>query len=96
MSGNIVVCDPIAPGGNEPQRLRHTLESVKGKIVGFIDNAKPNFHHLVEDLAEQLVARHGVAKIVKVRKRGASIPAEEPMIKEVTDQCDLVITGSGD
>ena len=96
MSGTIVICDPTAPGGNEPQQLRRTLASVRGKIVGFIDNAKPNFHYLVDDLAELLLARHGVARIVKRRKRGASIPAEEAMLKEITDECDLVITGSGD
>jgi hypothetical protein len=96
MTGSVVVCDPTAPGGNEPQHLRRTLDAVKGKTIGFIDNAKPNFHHLVDDLSELLVARHGVAKIVKRRKRGASIPGEESMIKELAEQCDLVITGSGD
>ena len=96
MSTTMIVCDPTAPGGKEPQPLRHTLDSVRGKVIGFIDNAKPNFHHLVDDLGELLVARHGAARIVTRRKPGASIPAEESMIKEVTDECDLVITGSGD
>ena len=30
------------------------------------------------------------------RKRGASIPAEESMIREIAAACDVVITGSGD
>ncbi len=76
--------------------MRRTLDSVRGKAIGFIDNAKPNFRYLVDDLAELLVARHGAAKVVKHRKRGASIPAEESLLGEVTDECDLVITGSGD
>ena len=25
---------------------------LKGKVVGFVDNTKPNFDHLIEDLAE--------------------------------------------
>ena len=96
MTETMVVCDPTAPGGNPPQALRRSLDSIKGKVVGFIDNAKPNFNHLVDDLAEALMARHGVGTIVKRRKRGASIPAEESMVKELAEQCDLVITGSGD
>jgi hypothetical protein len=96
MTGTIVVCDPTATGGKPAQELRRSLESIKGKTIGFIDNAKPNFNLLVEDLAELLVARHGASAIVKRRKRGASIPADESMVKELVEQCDLVITGSGD
>jgi hypothetical protein len=96
MTATVFVCDPTAPGGNEPLRLRRTLDGVRGKVIGFIDNAKPNFHYLVDDLAELFLARHGAARIVRRRKRGASIPAEESMLKEITDECNLVITGSGD
>ena len=34
--------------------------------------------------------------MIKRRKRGASIPADESMIAEIADACDIVITGSGD
>jgi hypothetical protein len=42
------------------------------------------------------VSRYGVRTVVKRRKRSASVPAPEEMLREVTGQCDLVITGSGD
>jgi len=67
-----------------------------GKVVGFIDNAKPNFNHLVDDLAEVLVARHGVASVIKRRKRAASVPAPDDMVAELVEHCDVVIAGSGD
>ena len=93
---NVVLFDPTAPrqeGGGEAQR---TLSGLKGAVVGFIDNAKPNFNHLVDDLAELLVARYGVARVMKRRKRSASVPAPEEMMRAITGECDLVITGSGD
>ena len=93
---NLVLFDPTAPrqeGGREAQR---TLSGLNGAVVGFIDNAKPNFNHLVDDLAELLVARYGVARVVKRRKRSASVPAPEEMMREITGECDLVIAGSGD
>ena len=67
-----------------------------GKIVGFIDNAKPNFHFLVDDLAELLIANHGVKAVMKRAKRGSSMPAPEACVAELAKECDLVITGSGD
>ncbi len=80
------------PGG----RTQLTLESLRGRVVGFIDNAKPNFNDLVDDLGELLVSRYGVREVIKRRKRAASVPAAEAVINELAGACDLVITGSGD
>ena len=93
---NIVLFDPTAARQEGSRDERRTLSGLKGSVVGFIDNAKPNFNHLVDDLAELLIARYGVARVVKRRKRSASVPAPEEMVREVTGECDLVITGSGD
>ena len=96
MSTTTRIFDPTAPAGDLPQLARRALDGLKGKTVGFIDNAKPNFNFLVEDLAAEFTANHGVKAIVTRRKRGASIPADESMIREIADSCDVVITGSGD
>jgi hypothetical protein len=47
---SIVLFDPTAPReegslGAQPQ----AKAKLKGAVVGFIDNAKPNFNHLVDD-----------------------------------------------
>ena len=65
MAGNSIVFDPTAPGGHEPRQLRSTLDGLAGKVVGFIDNAKPNFSYLVDDLAELLVGKYGASRIVR-------------------------------
>lgn len=95
MDGNILVYDPVARAGGARRELPK-LDGLPGKTVGFIDNGKPNFNHLVDDLADFLVARYGVAAIVKRRKRGPSVPAPDPVVNEIAGQCDAVITGSGD
>ena len=91
-----VILDPTAPQSPVQPVRTWPLDRLQGKVVGFIDNAKPNFNHLVDDLAEELVSQHGVARVVKLRKRSASIPADASMLEQVASQCDLVITGSGD
>src|SRR3990170_4770220 len=95
MSGSILVLDPVAPAGKESRQLRQTLDGLAGKVVGFIDNAKPNFNHLVDDLAELLVSKYGVAAVVK-RGKGGSVPVPDTILKELSEQCDAVIAGSGD
>jgi len=96
MTATVLIFDPTAPAAAESAVTRRRLDALAGKTVGFIDNAKPNFHHLVDDLADLLVQRHGVATIVKRAKRGPSMPAAKEVVDELVAQCDLVITGSGD
>jgi len=96
MTSTLLVYDPTAPAAARVEPTAKALQGLAGKVVGFIDKAKPNFHFLVDDLATLLVERHGVRTVLKRGKRGASIPAPGEIIEELAGQCDLVITGSGD
>ena len=90
------IYDPTASTRNLIQQRHQTLDQLGGKVVGFIDNTKPNFNYLVDDLAELLISTYGVRSVIKRSKRVAAIPAPEAVLRELVDQCDLVITGSGD
>ena len=90
------VYDPTAPSPEATQNLRRSVGDLKGKVVGFIDNSKPNFNLLIDDIAELLTSRYGVKAIVKSGKRGASMPATAQVLDQLAQQCDLVVTGSGD
>jgi hypothetical protein len=99
MTANVTLYDPTAPRRetqDAPGTAKAALTSLAGKTVGFIDNAKPNFHVLVDDLGELLTSKYGVARVVKRRKPSASIPAKPEIVAELSDACDVVITGSGD
>ena len=96
MPQTIQVYDPIAPCLTQPQKTRHALDSVAGKTIGFIDNAKPNFHFLVEDLSRELTERHGVKAVVKHRKRSASQGIADAALDQMVKEVDAVVTGSGD
>jgi hypothetical protein len=99
MTASIILYDPTAPRAKVPDKIEiatPTLQSLAGKVVGFIDNAKPNFNHLADDIGELLMSKYGVKQVLKRRKRAASVPAPDDVYKEYVEQCDLVITGSGD
>jgi hypothetical protein len=92
----VLLYDPTAPRQPDAGTGARKLETLAGTIVGFIDNAKPNFDLLVDDLARLLMTKYGVGRVVKRRKSSASIPAAPEMVDELAAQCNLVITGSGD
>ena len=94
---NSLILDPAAGVARSVVHGTTAPGDLGGKTVAFIDNAKPNFDNLVEDLAEILVREHGVARVIKHRKRAASIPAPDSIYDDICAQkADLVITGSGD
>ena len=90
------VIDPTAPFRSEGALKRIMVTGLRGKTVGFIDNTKPNFSLLADDMAEILQRDHGVTAIVRHRKRVVSMPVPEEALADVVAKCDLVITGSGD
>ncbi len=96
MAGTVMLLDPTAPREQSGNGAHQQLEGLSQAIVGFIDNAKPNFNHLVDDLADLLASRYGVKQVIKRRKRSASEPAPDAIFEELGEHCDLVIAGSGD
>ena len=99
MTGTVMLFDPTARRAADDTTVdatRPALSGLAGKVVGFIDNAKPNFGVLADDLGALLMSKYGVARVVKRRKPSASVPAKSEVIAELASECDVVITGSGD
>jgi hypothetical protein len=97
MPSTLTLFDPTAPRREADTAIEHAaLSGLAGKVVGFIDNAKPNFGLLADDLGELLMSKYGVARVIKRRKPSASVPARPEVIEELSAECDVVITGSGD
>ncbi len=96
VSNTIMVFDPTAPFLGQGAMAPRRIETIEGKVVGFIDNGKPNFDVLVADLGALLIARYGVRSVRTHRKRTASQPAADAVLEELTGACEAVIAGSGD
>lgn len=93
----VTLFDPTAPRDGAPSAGGSTgFKGFRGAVVGFVDNAKPNFDHLVDDVAELLISRHGASQVIKRRKPSASVPARPEMLDGLAGECDVVIAGSGD
>ena len=96
MSVQIAVLDPTAPFPAAGKVARRAVASLSGKTIGIIDNSKPNFNELADDLAELLQSRYGARAVLRHRKGSATMPASDDAIRQLAAQCELVIAGSGD
>jgi hypothetical protein len=70
-----------------------------GLRIGVLDNAKPNARLLMERMAERLAERTG-AQLTLVTDKGpghnAATPCSDPVLARLTEEVDLVVTGSAD
>ena len=69
---------------------------LRGKVIGLLDNSKPNADKLAERFAELLKDKYGVAKVITRRKLTAQQGAPKQYLDELASQADFVISGLGD
>jgi hypothetical protein len=72
------------------------LSDLRGKVIGLLDNSKPNADKLGERFEQLLRDRFGVSGVVKRRKITAQEGAPKHYLDELAAQADFVISGLGD
>lgn len=77
-----------------PVELAPRLEDLSGRALAFLSNTKPNIDLLLQTYASLLQERYGTT-IFQARKRNAAVGAG-PLIAEVAEQADAVVTGIAD
>ena len=92
----LLVLDPtVGPeaGGLE---LAPRAESLRGKVVGLLDNSKPNSDKILFFVGEILRERHGVAELVVASKPDTSTCAPPDILDQLVQRCHFAVTGIGD
>ena len=69
---------------------------LRGKVLGLLDNSKPNADKLAERFAELLKEKYGVANVITRRKLTAQQGAPKQYLDELAAQADIVLSGLGD
>ncbi len=70
--------------------------TLDGKVVGLLANGKLNSEEILALTQEVLADRYDFKAVVARNKRNASRPCPDEIIDELVEQCDVVITSSGD
>ena len=70
--------------------------SLKGVVIGILDNGKPKSDMLLRELDALLRAEAGVSDVVMVRKPSAFRPAPDDQLDDLARRTDAVVTGIGD
>lgn len=95
MKEYIEVLDPTATTTVRQEQMAICLNDLNGKVIGFVDNRKPNFDVFLETVETRLRQRFQFAEIVRLKKggTGATVPLTQEEMKQLAPKCDAVVYG---
>ena len=88
--------NPTTDAAAQTIRYAPRPTALAGKRVALIENTKFNSDRLLERIGKILTSEYGAADARMWRKKNASVPAHEEIVKEVRQTCDVVVAGIGD
>ena len=90
------ILDPVGSSQAPSRALASRPASLRGAVIGVLDNSKPNARVLLEGVARGLAEKLGAREVKRWRKPGASIGATASVLDEIAAQCGAVLTASAD
>ena len=95
-SNGLVVLDPtVAPLPAEGV-VADRPNTLDGLTIGLLANGKLNSEEMLTAIHDVLADRFEFGAVVERNKLNASRPCPEHIIDELVDECDVVVTSSGD
>jgi hypothetical protein len=89
------VLDPRLDAEGEATQLAPALASLRGTVVGLLDNAKVGTARYFDHLEAILTSRFGVREVIRRRKPDASRPAPSELLGELS-AADAIVSAVGD
>lgn len=90
----------LDPTGFDEEASAGTLAprpaTLRGLTIGLLGNTKPNAEVLLSEVAGVLRRRHDAGEVREYTKDYFGTPAKDELLKQVVQECDLVVTAVGD
>jgi hypothetical protein len=89
----------LYPEGSSPEAqyvLAPRPPTLSGLTLGLLINGKRNSDHLLHDIAGLIGERYRLKAVVALTKPSHGRIAPKPMLDELSEKCDVVLTAIGD
>ena len=92
-----LLLDPTGDGDRGTNTsLAPRPQSLKGTVVGLLDNTKPNGVTILAAVGRELMEHYGVREVRMFAKSYFGTPVEESVINQMLRNCDFAVAGIGD
>ena len=87
--------DPRATVNPQDRPLVPGLDTLEGKVIGIIDNGQSNSTDMFKELAGLIKEKLRVKEVLLRTKPTHMQGAPKPVMEEMINRCDAVMTGLG-
>ena len=87
--------DPRAQVNPKDRPLVPGVETLEGKVIGIIDNGQANSTTMFQELAKLMQEKFHTKEVIFKTKPTHMQGAPKPVMEEILNRCDAVITGLG-
>ena len=92
----LMVLDPTVAPLPAHADMAPRPESLDGMRIGLLANGKRNADRLLEQITALMAEHYQIKDVVARNKGNSSRPCPDDMLQELLEQCDLVVTATGD
>jgi hypothetical protein len=92
----VTLLDPTVQALPDSTSMAPRPQSLEGITLGLLANGKRNSDEMLRNVCSLLQDIYQFKEVVELNKRDVSRPAPQPIIDELVDKCDVVITAIGD
>jgi hypothetical protein len=96
ISETLTVLDPTAETARMEATPAPRPSTLQDKRLGLLANGKGNSEELLEAVLDELSERYRFSTVLRRNKGNASRPAPEAIVEEMAQECDIVVTATGD
>ena len=96
LTHGITVLDPMVAPLPAHASMAPRPETLNGLTLGLLANGKRNADRLLEHVSGLLAERYQFKEMVVKDKRNSSRPCPDDLMQEMVDQCDVLVTATGD
>lgn len=91
----VEVYDPTVKIEKKTIEINRGIGNLNGKVIGLVDNGKPNYDIFLARLEELLCQRFNFSGVVHVRKgeKDTGAPLNAADIEQLGKKCQVVING---
>ena len=90
------VLDPTTTPEPMPAEMAPRPDTLDGRVMGILDNTKPNADKILGIVGELVAKRYRLAGVMKRRKPSGNKGAPPEMLDEMAEECHFAIVGVGD
>ena len=87
--------DPRVTINPKDQPLVPGLDTLEGKVIGIIDNGQANSTTMFQELAQLMQEKFHTKEVLFKTKPTHMQGAPKPIMEDILNRCDAVITGLG-